>query len=72
MSILSELSSGSLLYSGERVEDNAMLFVVRGELQLTIMGIEVRRIGAGGYVGLHHFMGLECPEPNVWTSKRFL
>lgn len=56
----------SLLYSsGERVEDNSMLFVLRGELQLAIMGIEVRRIGAGGYVGLHHFMGLECPEPNV-------
>eukprot|EP00913_Durusdinium_trenchii_P000992 g915.t1 len=28
-------------------------------------GEQVRRIGAGGYVGLHHFMGLECPEPNV-------
>lgn len=56
----------SLLYSpGESIEDEAMLFVVRGELQVTIMGIEVRRIAAGGYVGLHHFMGLDCSAPNV-------
>lgn len=32
----------------------------------------------GGYVGLHHFMGLECPEPNVqhsawtrWNPRQF-
>eukprot|EP00438_Fugacium_kawagutii_P035199 Skav204733 [mRNA] locus=scaffold1854:107609:121016:+ [translate_table: standard] len=69
----------SLLYSaGERVEDDSMLFVLRGELQLVIMGIEVRRIGAGaagaaaarGYVGLHHFMGLECPDPNAEVSDQ--
>ncbi|CAJ1371824.1 unnamed protein product [Effrenium voratum] len=56
----------SLLYSpGEIIDDNSMLFVLRGELSLTIMGIEVRRIGAGGHVGLHHFMELQCPAPNV-------
>mmetsp|Transcript_19636 Transcript_19636/g.34765 ORF Transcript_19636/g.34765 Transcript_19636/m.34765 type:complete len:1205 (-) Transcript_19636:138-3752(-) len=54
-----------ILQPGSQLEDDALLFILRGEFKVKTMGIETRIIPAGGCVGLHQFMGLNPPPVTV-------
>jgi len=53
---------GSVILSPHSiVEGNALLFILRGEAKITILGIETRRLHVGDTIGVHHFLGLPAP-----------
>eukprot|EP00930_Biecheleria_cincta_P068934 TRINITY_DN56754_c0_g1_i1.p1 TRINITY_DN56754_c0_g1~~TRINITY_DN56754_c0_g1_i1.p1 ORF type:complete len:1214 (+),score=226.14 TRINITY_DN56754_c0_g1_i1:42-3683(+) len=57
---------GSVIVApGEIIEDDALCFILRGEMSISVMGIETRTISAGACVGLHRFMGLDCPKGQI-------
>jgi len=47
-----------ILEKGQEIEDHAVLLVLRGELQISILNIETRKLGPGDTVGLFHYLGL--------------
>jgi len=50
---------GSIIVpTGGTLEDDNLLFLVRGEVSVSILGIEVRVLRAGDVLGLHRFLGL--------------
>lgn len=47
------------------VEGDNLLFVVRGELSISILGIEIRRLGPGDVIGIHRFLDLPAEASQV-------
>jgi len=47
-----------ILPAGGALEDDNLLFLVRGEVSVSILGIEIRVCRAGDVLGLHRFLGL--------------
>jgi len=50
-----------ILAAGARVEDDALLFILRGEARISILGIHTRTLGVGDCIGVHRFLELNCP-----------
>jgi len=57
---------GSIILGvGSTVEDDMLLFLLRGEVKVSILGIETRRLGVGDVIGVHRFLGLDAPPSNA-------
>lgn len=54
-----------LLAHGARNEEDMLLFIQRGEVRVTILGIEVRTLGIGDTIGVHWYLGLDAPASNA-------
>jgi len=50
-----------ILGAGQAVEDDHVFFILRGEVRISVLGIPTRTMGVGASIGVHRFLGLDCP-----------
>lgn len=58
--------TGSILLAlGAAVEEDMLLFILRGEVKVSILGIQTRTMGVGATIGVHRYFGLDCPPGQI-------
>lgn len=58
--------SGSVVLAKDTtVEDDMLLFILRGEVRISILGIEIRILGIGDAINTHRYLGLNAPPSNA-------
>jgi len=50
-----------ILHPGEDFERDMLLFILRGKVRVTILGIETRTLGIGDCINIPRFLGLDAP-----------
>uniref|UniRef100_A0A7S1S9F4 Cyclic nucleotide-binding domain-containing protein n=1 Tax=Alexandrium catenella TaxID=2925 RepID=A0A7S1S9F4_ALECA len=54
-----------ILHPGVPVEEGSLMYILRGEARISILGLEVRTLKAGDIIGLHKFLKLpQRPLPS--------
>mmetsp|Transcript_41730 Transcript_41730/g.120563 ORF Transcript_41730/g.120563 Transcript_41730/m.120563 type:complete len:1127 (-) Transcript_41730:46-3426(-) len=57
---------GSIVQAaGSFIEDDMLLFLLRGEVKVSILGIYIRHLKAGEAIGVLRYMDLDTPTSNV-------